>query len=640
MRSLKVVVTVMACAALVACSDTATKIVITLPHGFAAGRLTWAPQKAVKAITRTPAGAEFELTSGFNGSLRVEHPESCPLEAKAVAGRTVTFPLVGLVQVPEEFPQVGFGAFATIVVTAGCPDAKRGRIEWREVSELKFEKLEIKNDGFVVQAQLESLALARTQSPPHGDLISISFAQRHTHELIGTWRAEGHSAIELRTRISAATRASGLPNVSVGQIVYLEGASWAVLERPAGSAERLVAIDGAATMFQPNRMGRWVLKNGDEAPFSLHVGSFSVTPIDCGRSGCHEKAAIAVQDSPMTHAFEHRLQQAPGAMGCWLGCHVTGEKGLHDEGFFDVASMMPGADLTTLPLPRSLARQTGVQCLNCHGSGRIPEPTARWEVLQTGVCAQCHDAPPRYGHVKTWLASAMSRSDASPPSRSGECASCHTTAGFLGRPHPEGRDAQPLGITCSACHAPHSAHGPRLLRDLPLPEAVLANVTTDATTKICAQCHAPKSVTSLPASTAAAMVLGKGAVSLSDGSPLSETKSGHASLKGGCLACHLHSSERVERGETHQFKASTGDCTNCHEDKGVERRQWEESLIAAKLTAEPHEKGSVPISLAQKAGRVKWNTAFLLHDRAAWAHNPSYAAAILKELNAKERARP
>ena len=32
--------------------------------------------------------------------------------------------------------------------------------------------------------------------------------------------------------------------------------------------------------------------------------------------------------------------------------------------------------------------------------GALPE--ARWSILRADVCAYCHDAPPRYGHVEGW----------------------------------------------------------------------------------------------------------------------------------------------------------------------------------------------------------------------------------------------
>jgi len=571
--------------------------------------------------------------------VRFEHPELCPLEVSTVAGAITEATAFSWLSAPQELPQIGFGQTAHVVVTAGCPEARAGTITWLE-TEGNLQRLDVQSDGFVLHATLEPLEDARHQATPHAEIIPISFAHRGSHQLVGSWKGEGHAPVELRVRLNASTRVSGLPNVSVGQVVYLEGAKWSVLERPAGAAERVEPIgegETGATLFQANRPGRWVLQHATRrAPFSLQVATFASTPLDCGRSGCHAAAAEAFNDNPMLHAFEHRMQQAPAASACWLGCHVVGEKGLRDEGFFDVARSFGDPGALTTPLPRALARTTGVQCLNCHGSGRIPEPSARWVVLQVGVCATCHDAPPRYGHVKAWQASAMSRSDVVQANRETGCASCHTTAGFLGRPAPPAKDAPPLGITCSACHAPHSAHGPRLLRQLPL-TSVLAEVKTDATTQLCAQCHAPKSVTQTPESTAAAIVLGRGAVSSTDGLPVVAKSASHASLEGGCLACHSHSSEKVERGATHGFEARVEDCATCHANRGLlapdtSVKTRDRFLSALSVPFTTHSKGNSPVDLTKRAGRLKWNSALLLHDRAAWAHNPAYADAVLREI--------
>ncbi len=605
------------------CQGVPNHVTVSVPASFGgAARVTWSPREAVLRATSGPAGLDVEVDPKVK-SIRFEHPEACPLDV-AISGSTAA-KLVPWVSVPEELAQVGFGQTATPVVTAGCPEARAGKIVWVE-REGTLNRLETQSDGFVVHAKLKDLAHTRVAASPHGTVIPISFDQRGHHELVGTWTGAGHARLELHASLNASTRVSGLPNVSVGQIVYLEGVDWAVLERPAAAAERLEVADSAATLFQANRAGRWVLQNGKAAPFSLQVGTFASTPLDCGRSGCHSAATEAAKGSAMTHAFEHRMAQAPEAMSCWLGCHVVGEKGLRDEGFFDVSSAFP--PVTSAPLPRALARATGVQCLNCHGSGRIPEPSARWTVLQVGVCATCHDAPPRYGHVQAWRGSSMAHADATAAQREAPCNSCHTTAGFLGRPMPAANEASPLGITCAACHAPHAAHGARLLRTMP---SVLS-VETDATTALCAQCHAPRGTAHLPQSTAASIVVGRGAVRVDDGRPLNAQSVGHSALPAGCMACHKHSAERVERGESHGFAARVADCTECHSERGgTDAKAWAERVSSVRAPR-PHQRGSPGVDLSTKAGRIEWNSAMLMRDPAAWAHNPGYAAEILKQI--------
>src|SRR5262249_22353462 len=119
---------------------------------------------------------------------------------------------------------------------------------------------------------------------------------------------------------------------------------------------------------------------------------------------------------------------------CAVACHAIGEPGLDDGGFVSVAPRFEDARL--LPrgepgawdhLPSVLPRLGGVGCTGCHGPGAIPERTGRWAILRVEVCASCHDAPPRYGHVVAWRTSAMARSDAQAETRVGRCAACHTT---------------------------------------------------------------------------------------------------------------------------------------------------------------------------------------------------------------------
>ena len=614
--------------ALAACRRETTQVHLSLPASFGgASRLRWSPRDAVIRAVDTANGVELDVTAGAK-TIRFEHPEACPLDVTLPAAAEAK--MVAWVGAPDEVPQAGFGQTVTLVVTPGCPEARKGTITWVE-REGTLAALDPQPGGFVVRATLKSLAHTRTSASSHGTVIPISYGQRGHHELVGTWSGPDHANLEVRSALNASTRVTGLPNLSVGQLAYLEGTDWAVVERPAGAAERLELSDSASTLFQADRAGRWVLQNGKAAPFSLQVGTFASTPLDCGRSGCHAPAAEAAKDSPMTHAFEHRLAQAPATIACWLGCHVVGEKGLHDEGFFDVARSFPRAAPTALPL--ALVRETGVQCLNCHGSGRIPEPSARWTVLQTGVCATCHDAPPRYGHVQAWRGSAMARADATRAEREAPCSTCHTTAGFLGRPSPSPDDAAPLGITCAACHAPHAAHGARLLRALP----EVLPVKTDPTTALCAQCHAPKGTKNLPESTAASLIVGRGAVRLDDGSPLDAESVGHSALPGGCMACHSHSDEKVERGQSHGFVARAADCTSCHAERNAPyAKAWAER-VGALMAPPAHDHGSPPVDLSTRAGRIQWNSALLLRDRAAWAHNPSYASMIAREL---ERARP
>ena len=126
----------------------------------------------------------------------------------------------------------------------------------------------------------------------------------------------------------------------------------------------------------------------------------------------------------MTSAFEADLggRHPLTSPECAVACHTTGEPGTNDGGFSHVfeSSVSPRFRTISAELPRALRRLGGVGCLACHGPARVPPDSARWAVLRSDVCATCHDAPPRYGHVAafattTWLAPIAIRARASAP---------------------------------------------------------------------------------------------------------------------------------------------------------------------------------------------------------------------------------
>jgi hypothetical protein len=149
------------------------------------------------------------------------------------------------------------------------------------------------------------------------------------------------------------------------------------------------------------------LKDDAGHALSVQSGRYDQMPLDCGRSDCHAAIAQSAADSPMTQALAsdlggcHSLEKPE----CATACHATGEPGTDDGGFQHVAASL---GLPALPseyeeLPTPLRRLSGVGCMACHGAAAIPEPSARWAVLRSDVCAVCHDAAPRYGHVQARL---------------------------------------------------------------------------------------------------------------------------------------------------------------------------------------------------------------------------------------------
>jgi len=297
-------------------------------------------------------------------------------------------------------------------------------------------------------------------------------------------------------------------------------------------------------------------------------------------------------------------------------------------------------------LPIALRRLGGVGCVACHGPGAIPAPESRWAVLRSDVCATCHDAPPRYGHVAAWRESKMSRSDADARTREDSaCRTCHTTSGFLARigvrteeQPPEG--IGPLGIACAACHAPHGENvGTALLRAVPVANRF---ADADARSRVCVACHAPlEPGDALPAASAAPIVLARGGSI--DGT------AEHRAVEGTCIGCHRAGPEGIERGAAHGFAADASACAACHEDDVLDRARVASAEIASRareLFAELSAAGVVRGTLGEGLGPLHAarpelvdpasplapaarDVVLVLEDPAAGAHGPRYARELL-----------
>ena len=294
------------------------------------------------------------------------------------------------------------------------------------------------------------------------------------------------------------------PALAVTQQVALGGHGWRLAQAPPSGIGALRETNGLTT-FAADTAGQWRLEDDAGATLTLRASAHDKTPLDCGRSDCHASIAEMAVSSPMSQALERQLGAsgaAPDGVTCALDCHVTGERGLRDGGFLDLASKLGWMWLgrtSWQDLPRALRRPGGVRCSGCHGPGAIPEPGARTAIVRSDVCATCHDAPPAYVHVQQWRASRMARSDEQPETRSrAACARCHTTAGFLAavgiRKHDEEPDDSIAGVACAACHAPHGAHrGEKLVRAIDAPEVLGGKDLSErvAPSAPCLNCHAP-----------------------------------------------------------------------------------------------------------------------------------------------------
>jgi hypothetical protein len=612
------------------------------------------PEALVSVESRSPG----RWTVAFRdvGQVRARTPSTCPAELARPAPTegaprpsgipvVVLHPLYEIVGARDE---IGFGEPIGLSVESVCDEMEGARYEWRNDGSAP-DTLNI--DGSRARGWMPSLPPRLVSPGGQPGVIALSPRTRGTIRLVLVVTMPDGSTREEQVSLHAAARTTGMPSVPTNVRVYLAGEDFATVQGPPQTeAPMLEAVGEGIFEFVAYDPGRYLIARDDgEHALSLFAGSYAATPLDCGRAECHAAETESAADSPMTTVLSRLIEDDAYTPGCAMGCHTLGEPGAEDGGFVHVARALGefaparGHEGAYDALPRELRRLSGVGCAGCHGPGAIPEPGARTRILRTDVCATCHDAPPRYGHVVAYLANRMSRAgradglDTDP-----RCASCHTTDGFLhGLTDAEGapREVTMEGLGCATCHAPHDEDpGPALLRTRPLPPILEGVETTLAEhpSRICTGCHAPAEGFDLPTASATALLIGRGGYA-ADGSPL-EAPAPHASLGGGCLACHGSAEAEVERGGGHSFAVSPEVCAGCHEGRDFheERRALRARAVALFERAGPvgsrsEAKDGAPSSAR---ARARWNAALVRFDRGAHAHAGPGASALLDAAEA------
>lgn len=602
---------------------------------------------------------------GDRARLVLDHPDACPVEITLTAADTgaLEIELAPRIEVTDQL-QVGFAASFELRARHRCPPpSPPSALRWTQLAGPQVE-LEIAADGAVVRGRTHALRDLRPDPLPWG-IVPLSPATRGEY-LFEIAAVDGARAT---ARVTAAARASGVPSVGLGHRLVLGGSGWQIVQRPQGGAAELQPGAGAPVLI-PDRQGRWLLRDGDGRRLMIRVGRYDETPLDCGRGECHPQAAGEARTSPMTTTFARLMAGRGGALApsCARDCHAVGERGVDDGGFAAVQRALSidlpahGGPELWAQLPRPLRRLGGVGCTGCHGPAAIPLPGAAATVLRADVCAVCHDAPPRYGHVAAWRRTRMSRADADERTRAGRCARCHTTAGFLAwqrhvPPRAPSADAPAAtvdvdypyvatGVSCAACHDPHDGSlGPGLLRAVEPPSVTPSTAPWDHRAfALCLPCHAPDPFPGPPSASAAAIVLGRGGVAVDTGAPL-VGDAPHGALPGGCLGCHDGGADATGRGQRHTFRADPNACerAGCHADSAP-REAGPLAARARALLAELAGRLGVPaaedaphaaeIALAADSplARAYYDVALVVEDPAAAYHNPAYARALLDEV--------
>lgn len=630
---------VMTCLALTACGRGPHRSVHVSVGSLDPAALRWSGRPVTSAAIRgDEVWLEVPLDApSRDAALVLEHPEACPAEVAITRGaEPIVAELRELFTVPTDLPQLGFGQPFSIQARPHCREAMLARVEW--TAEGVDGPIAVEMNGYRVRGRTKPLDES-VRIPPFG-IVPLSPRTRSLATLRATLTLPGRAPFVRTVHVSAMPRASGLPSLPLGGAVLLAGGPFEVRESAPEARSRPSPLDERGlSIFVPDTDGRWTLVNDRGQELSLRVGRHDDAPLDCGRPECHANAGQHAVDSAMTHAFfrQYTVEGLGVAASCTIGCHTTGENGLHDGGYRDIATWLGYDDHRLVDgwerMPRELRRFAGVGCSACHGPAEIPEPMARWAVLRVDVCAVCHDAPPRYGHVAAWRTQAMSRSDADPRTHTGACATCHTTDGFLDmlgareNVSPPPSDQRPIGITCQACHSVHDEQRrlDGLVRRFPRPAALEAAGHPGQSSEVCWSCHAPREGEALPSATTAALVLGLGARSVTD------VAAPHAGLEETCVGCHRGGPAELERGRGHAFGVDAQACVSCHAD-GAPR----DPSIAerARRLAASLDLSSEHVDGGTELDALRYDLALVLRDPAPDAHGGRFARAILDRVEA------
>ncbi len=259
---------------------------------------------------------------------------------------------------------------------------------------------------------------------------------------------------------------------------------------------------------------------------------------DLGCETCHYRAPTdnsnltCVADFSLTKhadAFTRKINGEGSTSSSWFkvtcaSCHVLGYDttvASTNKGFDDVMvdtmwawpssnNMLSAAATNNWNLmPSKLKVKSNIQCESCHGPGlrhMLSTASAKTNTIgvsiSAGNCGACHDSLKH--HVKNYEWGQTVHAVGPYAFRTGSCAPCHTTKGYIDANDPGFhlsdssvtnlvRGTYNEGITCAACHDPHSTgNGAYQLRDIDSFKILTATnltVSRGGDGIVCMNCH-------------------------------------------------------------------------------------------------------------------------------------------------------
>ena len=302
--------------------------------------------------------------------------------------------------------------------------------------------------------------------------IAVFIGMRYFEDLAGSAAIELIAYSENDIDVDATlTISAGIPNVGVGEKVYLKGNtgavsySWTLTDKPDASTATLTGATTQTPTLTPDVVGQYLVRliiDGTSDPDTLWisagryvgVGTIAGASPDVSKGQCavcHGTFSSHDKVTPWSGtghavAYEGKLD---GDNGPFFGvneahcskCHTVGYKEDASNGGFDDVSDLVGWVFPSSAQPGNfnnivtnfpeLTALANIQCENCHGPGSLHRGlTSKNEIaksFETGVCDQCHDADPYHVISEQWGKSihAVATQYPSGPSR-GSCVQCHT----------------------------------------------------------------------------------------------------------------------------------------------------------------------------------------------------------------------
>jgi predicted CXXCH cytochrome family protein len=335
-----------------------------------------------------------------------------------------------------------------------------------------------------------------------------------------------------------------------------------------------------------------------------------------------------------THAQAFKNVETSAAYGdSCLSCHTVGAGDTNDQGW---ALHNGGFD------EAPVARLAGVQCESCHG----PLADAHGDtiaahgaaamgdfLLEVGTavvpvgCGRCHEAEVHdHNLVSEWSGSRHAFADqAAEVSGDPQCAPCHTAQGFIESMQtggaPVAAPANPVAVTCAACHDPHANTHAGDLR-----------VGYERDDDLCRRCHSDAGHAPLtaPHTPQAQMLAGEGGYEYDLADPPS---SPHINIvEKGCVQCHYPDGSSQPG---HRFRHDNASCVACHPDANPNSLAWshERTNVITLLTQLQGEleQATEADSATEGFQRANYNLKFVRADRSNGVHNYKYAKALLEK---------